>query len=148
HIGRFMQLLHVGVALPCVEIVEPLNRAIQRLCAQAWQAVFQDKGAATRCGSEDAESVSGQLAPVVLPGSDAQIGGGNAFTRKSLLEVLLEQFGGREHQPAVGVRDALGSSYHLNQTLFAFLQEGGVELLAKAADQGRRLTGTGRAKNQ
>ncbi|MNJ39731.1 hypothetical protein D3C77_346120 [compost metagenome] len=71
HVDRFMQLLHVGVALPCVEIVEQLNRAIQCLCTQARQVVLQDKGATTCRGSKHAESVSGQLSSVVLPSSDA-----------------------------------------------------------------------------
>jgi hypothetical protein len=34
------------------------------------------------------------------------------------------------------------------RALFAFFQEGGVELLAEAADQGCGLARTGRAKNQ
>ncbi|OIQ74359.1 hypothetical protein GALL_439900 [mine drainage metagenome] len=103
-----MQLLHIGLALPCVEIVKPLDGALKCCLAQAGQSVFQDKGAAARSRSEDAECVAGQLTSIVLPRSDAQIRGGNTFARKCLLEVLLEQFRGREHQPAVCVRNALG----------------------------------------
>src|SRR5690606_41800753 len=143
-----MQLLHVGVALPRVEVVEPLNRAIQCLCVQAWQAVVEDKGAAARRGSEDAKSVPGLLSAVVLPGPNAQIRGRNTFACESFVEVLLEQLSGREHQPTVHVGDTWGFTYRLDQPLFAFFQERGVELLAQTTDQGRGFASTRRPQNQ
>ncbi|MNE90585.1 hypothetical protein D3C80_1881170 [compost metagenome] len=68
-----MQLLDVDTALPCIEIVKPLDRPVERSFAKARQALFQNEGAAARSSPKNAKSVSGQLAPIVLPSSNAQI---------------------------------------------------------------------------
>src|SRR5690606_19858645 len=78
-------------------------------------------------------------------GTNTQIRGRYAFAGEGLLQVLLQQLRGCEHQPAVGVRNALEAA---NQALLALFKKGGVELLPQATDQRGGLARTRWPKDQ
>jgi hypothetical protein len=140
---------YVCRALPCVEIFKPLNRAIQPL-RSGLAGRLSEQRCPTRRGSENAKGVSGELAPVVVPGSDLRRSeAGTPSRAKASLRYCLSSSVGVNISQLLSVRQSLSAARHLNQIVVrllprrrcrAFGRDAGSRLSSCPCREGRRIS--------
>lgn len=134
--------------MPGIEVGKPVGGSGRCLDAQRGGVVLEREGAAGAGGAQDAEHIAAQFAAVVVPSLQPHVRRRNTLAGKGLFQKLLEQLGGREHQPTVGVWLATALAGAGDDAGLLFSEEVWIQLLAQAAYQSRGLAGAGRAEDQ
>ena len=136
HLCGSAQFLQIAGPLPNIEVGEPFHLVLDSAIQQAAQARLLDEGPATGRRPEDAKRLSAQLTSMVVPGAKVLVGRWHQLAIESFLQVLLEQFRGREHQPTALMRQTLRRCNLLHDTLLVVIEILDVQLLPQATNKG------------